>query len=126
LKAEDLSFNLLCWALQSPFFRISSYLVFGPYLLYVAKLCLPSVNLDHGGGSGILRRIFLRFWQMRAFWKDRDHPRRLHKATPVSQVVLVVRETTSCAALTGVANLDATQEVNETNIFYYKLTNTAL
>ena len=47
------------------------------YLFHVGKLFFPSANLDRGGGSGILRRIFLRFRQTKAFLKARDHPRRM-------------------------------------------------
>ena len=35
------------------------------YALFVDVL--SSASRDHGGGSGILRRIIFRFWQMRAF-----------------------------------------------------------
>jgi hypothetical protein len=72
-----------------------------------SKLFWPSAKLDHGGGSGIVRRIFLRFWKMRAFCKAQDHPRQMCKAALVLQIVLVDCETTSSEASTGVADLDA-------------------
>jgi hypothetical protein len=74
----------------------------------------PSANLDHGGKDGILKGIQLRFRQKRAFWNAQDHPHLVSKAALGPQVVLTVRKTTSWAVSTGVANLDATQEVKKT------------
>ena len=63
-------------------------MVFGPYLLCSFKDVLSSASQDHGGGSGILRRLLLRFRQMRAFWNAQDLLLRTHEAAPDRQVIL--------------------------------------
>ena len=87
------------------------------YLFHVGKLFFPSANLDRGGGSGILRPNILRFRQTRAFRKAQEHPRRFRQAAPESEVILLLRETTSGAASTGVADLEAAPEVAKTDGF---------
>jgi hypothetical protein len=51
---------------------------------------------------------------MRVFLKAKDLPRRFHEAAPGQQVILAVREATSGAASTGVADLEAAPEVAQT------------
>jgi hypothetical protein len=92
--------------------------------LRIAKLFSPSVSLDHGGGSGNLRRFFLSFRQMSVFWEALDQPRQMRKATPVMQIILAFGMATSSAASTGVADLEAAPEVAKTNRFHNKLSNT--
>ena len=73
---------------------------------------LPPANLDHGGGGSILAAVQLRFRRLRAFWKAQDPLRQMVKGVPGRRIVLAVRLSTSWAASTGVANLDAAQEVS--------------
>ena len=46
-----------------------------------------------GGHSGILRWIGPQQWQMRVFWKAKDHFIRFNQAWPCQNIVLVVRVT---------------------------------
>ena len=76
----------------------------------VLKHLFPSVNLGHGGRSGIFRQILLRFQQMRVFWDARDLLLRIHEATTGRQLSLAAEMRTSLAASTCVSKLDAAQE----------------
>ena len=73
---------------------------------------LPPANLDHGGGGGIPATVQLRFRRLRVYWKAQDLLNWVVKAAPGRQVIVAVRLSTSWAALAGVANLDAAQEVS--------------
>ena len=85
-----------------------------PFLLGVSKLFLRSANLDHDGGSGILKRVLLRLRQMKVFWKGDILPHLFHQSARESKVILTLRETTSGAASTGVADLEAAPEMAKT------------
>ena len=91
------------------------------FLLPVSKPFLRSANLDHGSGSGILKRVFLQLRQMKMFWKAEKLPHLFHQAAPESKVILMLCETTSGAASTGVADLEAAPEMAQTNSLKYDL-----
>ena len=82
------------------------------YALFVDVL--SSASRDHGGGSGVLGRVILRFRHMRAFSNAYDLPRRSRSATPVLPSILAVSKGTSGTASTGVADLKAAPEVSNT------------
>ena len=89
-------------------------MVFGPYCLVRRKHLLSSASHDHSDGSGILRR-FSPLLAIEGVLEPQNHPRQICKPVPSRQIVLVVCNTTSSAASTGVANLEAAPEVAQKN-----------
>ena len=83
--------------------------------------CLSSTSHAHGSKSGSSGQLELVFHQVRIFWNVQDHLRQIQKAAPGQQVVFAVYVTISCAAPTGVSNLEVAQEVNKTNKMCYQL-----
>ena len=79
----------------------------------------PSANLDHSNKCGIMKGIQLRFRQVGVSWNVEKHPNQIRETALGPQVILAIRKATTWAALTGVANLDALQEVSETDRMYY-------
>jgi hypothetical protein len=53
---------------------------------------------------------------MRAFWNAQDLPYQISQAVLDPQVVLAVHKVASCAASTGVANLEAAPEVRKNKL----------
>ena len=117
-KAEDFSLFLMDW-LSETLFYIGNYGGVHLNLFFENVYFLSSANLDHGGGTGILMTVYLRFRQIRVFLKAKDPPRWFHEASLGLQIVLAVCLFTSWAALHGAANLDAAKEVSKTKLLWY-------
>ena len=78
-----------------------------------------SSNVDHGGGSNILRQIQLPYQEMRAFCNTEDRPHQISHVVPGPQVILVGCEVTFYAALTGLTNPGDAQEAGQANQIPY-------
>ena len=114
-KYDESNFNLVCWFLQTFFYLESAYLVYWPCLLccsqarFAIRQPWPWRRKRHFEAM-----FFFCFQQLRALRKPKDLMFWFPEAALGRQVIFLVREATSGAALTNVADLEAAPEVSNT------------